>query len=49
MEYDNKHFVSQDFAPRRAFMAKWITLAQGTTYLALNGNGVVVGKYITPF
>lgn len=49
MEYDNKHFVSQDFAPRRAFMAKWIALAQGATYLALNGNGAVVGKYITPF
>ena len=45
MEYDNKHFVSKDFAPRRAFMAKWLALLQGASYLALDGNGAVVGKY----
>ena len=42
-EYDNKCFISKDFAPRRAFMAKWIALPQGATYLALNDNGAVTG------
>ncbi len=43
VQYDNQHFVSKDFEPRRKFLEKWISLPGGATYVTLNHDRAITG------
>ncbi len=45
VQYDNQHFVSKDFKPRRQFLEKWVALPDGATYVALNQDNAITGMY----
>jgi Acetyltransferase (GNAT) domain len=43
IDYDNKCFVSQNFAPRREFLRLWTQVPGGATYVAQDDDGHVIG------
>lgn len=45
IDYDNKCFVSRNFAPRRDFLRRWTQIPHGATYVALSDvtGGHVIG------
>ena len=46
MSYDNKHFVSTDFTPRKEFMRRWISLPGGASYVAIDDHKNVIGNSV---